>query len=186
MLILHEQEKAYNAIKFFIEHTHQCVKKKLYKLLYALDFEHFEKTGRSVTGYTYEAWRMGPVPVELDREIRNKDSELAANFEINEVMYGPYPGLEFKPKTPFEEKWFSRRELKLLKDIADRFVDRTTKEMEDWTHLPNMPWHRVYNEEQNPNGLIPYEYQLSGVDDETKELILEASNERDAIITHYQ
>ena len=39
-------------------------KKKLAKLLYYVDFDHFEyrESMKSVTGDKYKAWRMGPVP----------------------------------------------------------------------------------------------------------------------------
>lgn len=185
MLITHEQEKAYNAIKFFNERMGFCEKKKLFKLLYALDFEHFAMTGRTVTGYNYKAWKRGPVPIELDREIKNHDPELVATFNLEQ---GPsdYESLCLVGKTPFEEKWFSRRELAKLHDLADRFVDSTGGEMEEWTHQEGRPWHQVYKVEQRENQFIPFEYELNGEADDYKETILEIAQERESIIAHYQ
>ena len=65
MLVTHEREKLIQAINFFATHTKRCGKVKLFKLLYFLDFEPFQPTGRSVTGQDYSAWPMGPVPVAL-------------------------------------------------------------------------------------------------------------------------
>lgn len=188
MLVLHEQEKAYNAIKYFSQHTSMCGKKKLFKLLYALDFEHFAKTGRSVTGYTYVAWEMGPVPVELDREIKNEDSDLLANFELHSDSAGPYERLSFEPKTEFDSKVFSKRELAMLKDIADRFAQSTSKEMEDWTHQEGFPWQRVFEAEGRRNAVIPFEYELdlSNTTVEEKEEILDIAKEREELIAHYR
>jgi uncharacterized phage-associated protein len=186
MLILHEQEKAYNAIKYFSQNTGMCGKKKLFKLLYALDFEHFGTTGRSVTGYTYSAWKMGPVPIELDREIKNGGKELLENFDLRVDPAGPYERLCFEPKTPFNAKVFSRRELAILKDVADRFAHSTSKEMEDWTHQEGMPWQRVYEVEHRPNGIIPFEYQLDRLPPDEKEALLEVAQEREALVAHYQ
>lgn len=186
MLITHEQEKAYNAIKYFSEHTAMCGKKKLFKLLYALDFEHFAKTGRSVTGYTYQAWEMGPVPVELNREIKNNNAELLTSFDLKIEDAGPYGRVCFIPKTPFDAKMFSRRELAMLKDISIRFSDKTAKEMEDWTHQEGMPWHQVYEVEGRENAFIPFELELDRLPDEEKETILDIAKERQAIIAHYQ
>lgn len=59
-----------NAIIFFARNTKNCDTRKLYTLLYFLDFEHYAQTGRSVTGLTYYAYPEGPVPVELDKEIQ--------------------------------------------------------------------------------------------------------------------
>ncbi len=185
MLITHEQEKAYNAIKFFYEKTACCEKKKLFKLLYALDFEHFALTGRTVTGYNYKAWKMGPVPAELDREIKNLSPELLENFTLEQGPSG-YDSLCLVGKTPFEEKWFSRRELAKLRDIADRFMDATGTEMEQWTHREGMPWHQVYEVEGKENQFIPFEYELNGLPDEDKETILDIARDREAIISHYQ
>src|SRR3990172_3304724 len=42
-------------------------KKKLAKLLYFVDFDLYEKTQKSVTGDTYRALPMGPVPSALEK-----------------------------------------------------------------------------------------------------------------------
>lgn len=46
-------------------------KKKLAKLLYFADFNHFEVYEAPLTGATYRALPMGPVPDELDRAIKD-------------------------------------------------------------------------------------------------------------------
>ncbi len=187
MLLLHEQDKAYNAIKYFSEQTIVCEKKKLFKLLFFLDFEHFAQTGRSVTGYTYQAWRRGPVPVELFREINNPGADLLANFEIEQ---GPsdYDSLCLRAKTEFDPKYFSRRELKLMQDIADRFYDKTGGEMEQFTHREGTPWQRVYEVEGREGHQIPLSYQLDyeDADDEKRDAILDLAEERQVFIANYQ
>lgn len=52
-------EKLINAIIYFCTNTQVCMKTKLFKLLYLLDFEHFKVTGKSVTGLEYKAWKLG-------------------------------------------------------------------------------------------------------------------------------
>lgn len=187
MLILHEQEKAYNAIKYFYEHTGMCEKKKLFKLLYALDFEHFAKTGRTVTGYNYQAWRMGPIPVELDREIKNRSSDLLHAFNLEDGPSG-YDSLCLVGKTPFDSQYFSKREMEMLHDIADRFRDATGTEMEAWTHREGMPWQRVYEVEGRESAFIPFDYQLDyeDVGEEDKDAILDLAEERKSFIANYQ
>ncbi|HEV7681080.1 MAG TPA: Panacea domain-containing protein [Pyrinomonadaceae bacterium] len=60
---------------------------KLFKLLYFLDFEHYKKTGRSVTGLKYFAWPMGPVPVSLKDEISHPEEYLKEKVFILEVPH---------------------------------------------------------------------------------------------------
>lgn len=58
--------KYINAILFLCQSLGGSVigKKKLYKLLYYVDFDHYEykESMRSITGGEYVAWSMGPVP----------------------------------------------------------------------------------------------------------------------------
>ena len=72
MIVTHHREKLINAIIYFATHTKYCGKTKLLKLLYFLDFSHFKRTGKSVTGLDYFAWGMGPVPKELFKEFDRK------------------------------------------------------------------------------------------------------------------
>ena len=44
-------------------------KKKLAKLLYFADFDFFEKNQKPITGDTYKALPMGPVPVSFEKII---------------------------------------------------------------------------------------------------------------------
>lgn len=186
MIPNHRKEKAFNAITYFLNHTSLCNKKKTYKLLFIFDFEHFEQTGRSVTGYDYFAWDMGPVPKELHKAIQNNDAELLERFDIERQESGGYEAITLKNKLPFEPRFFSRRELELLKDIAGRFQMMTGKEMEHYTHTPGMPWYRVYNKEANKDAAIPYEYQLDKLGPEEQKIVLSIAEERKVFLANYQ
>lgn len=163
-----------------------CNKKKLFKLLYFLDFEHYAETGRSVTGFEYEAWPMGPVPPELDRRIKAEDSSLLEFVEIeHESGKRDYKRISFIPKKKFDEKYFSRRQLRMLANIADRFAMMTGTEMEEFTHREGMPWDRVYNLEANKDGQIPFEYELDKLSQIEKEVVLGMAEERKDFIQNY-
>jgi uncharacterized phage-associated protein len=86
VIITHEREKLIQAINFFARNTRKCGKTKLFKLLYFLDFEHFKLTGRSVTGLSYNAWKMGPVPVALFNEIEQPGDDLAKVVQFREIQ----------------------------------------------------------------------------------------------------
>lgn len=185
MLILHEQEKAYNAIKYFHANTMGCDKLKLYKLLFFLDFEHYAKTGRTVTGFHYRAWDHGPVPIELWRDMKYNPRALENDFSIEAGVSG-HDAQCLVPKTEYDASVFSKRERAILADVADRFQMMTATEIEDFTHREGSPWHQVYEVEKRRNADIPLEYQLANVDGETREVVLDLAKDRDAILAHFQ
>lgn len=183
MIVTHNREKLINAIIYFLENSSLIGKTKLFKLLYFLDFEHFKETGRSVTGLAYHAWKMGPVPVALQEEIENPEPDLAENLEIDVGENNGYKYTNFKPKSRFDSKHFTKRELRLLKEIADRYYMCNAKEMVYWTHLEKEPWHRVWELENRKFEKIPYEYVL---EESEEEIIQSLASEREELIDNYQ
>ena len=99
MIINHHKEKAYHAATFFLNNIPTCSEENLRILLYAFDFEHYRQTGRSVTNLNYEAWTKGETPAEILDAIKNKNADICESFN---------------------EKFFSKRQLKLLQDIASK------------------------------------------------------------------
>lgn len=187
MIINYHKEKAFNAITYFLNHTSICNKKKLYKLLYLLDFEHFEQTGRNVTGFDYFAWKMGPVPTELHEAIDSNDEKLIEYFEIEkQVDKRGRETVTLKNKQQFEEKYFTKRELKLLGSLSDRFELMNGDEMETFTHREGMPWYRVWVEEKKNQKQIPYEYALDRLEATEREIILSIAEDRKAFLENYQ
>lgn len=142
MLIEHDREKQLNSIIYFLSNTKFCGKTKLFKLLYYLDFMHFRETGRSVTNMDYFAWNYGPVPKKLFEEIEKPPADLKENVLIpptkNEKTF-----VELKPKKKFDDKYFTRRELRLLEKVAFIFRDAEADAMVEASHLPNHPWDKT-------------------------------------------
>lgn len=142
MLIEHDREKQLNSIIYFLSNTKSCGKTKLCKLLYYLDFMHFRETGRSVTNMDYYAWNYGPVPKKLFEEMESPPADLKANISIppanNEKTF-----VELKPKKKFDDRYFTKRELRLLEKVAFIFRDAEAKDMVEASHLPNHPWDKT-------------------------------------------
>ena len=187
MFINHNKEKISNAITYFLNRTSWSGKKKIYKLLFILDFEHFKQTGRSVTGFDYFAWRMGPVPAELDEAIDNNSEDILDNFDI-EVQKGKrnIKTVYLQPKKEFDARFFSRRELQLLENIAERFEMSSGDDMVWFTHREDEPWYRVWEIEKRRFDKIPYEYVLDELEKSDKENILEVARERTAFLEAYR
>jgi len=161
MLITHEREKLINAIVYFVRNTNHCGHVKLFKLLNFLDFDHFKETGRSVTGLEYFAWTWGPVPKKLFFEIKGKiggDMAEAVTFETRRPEENdskkPTP---IKLKKQFDSKYFSKRELRLLENLAFIFKDATADDMSKISHTEFMPWKKTIDAKGEKEHIV---YQL--------------------------
>ena len=185
MIVTHNREKLLNAIIYFSKNAGLLNKTKLYKLLYFLDFEHFKETGRSVTGLEFQAWEMGPVPVALEEELENPKDDFIENIEISirQNKKGYNPSTDLIPRTKFNSKHFTKRELRILKDVVERFALCSTEELISLTHREGQPWHRVWEVENQHFVKIPYEYVL---EENEKDYIQSLEVEREEILNNYK
>src|SRR5919106_3734611 len=138
MLLTHEREKLINTIVFFARETNCLGKTKLFKLLYFLDFEHFKETGRSVTDLDYYAWKMGPVPVALHEEVDMPEPDMAEKLQFEEKPVKHGTMLTIKPLAKFEPSYFSKRELRIMEQLAEEFKDMLAEDMIEATRLENL------------------------------------------------
>lgn len=151
MALSREREKLLNAIIFFCNYTKHCYKLKLMKLLYYLDFWHFKETGKPVTDQIYKAWKMGPVPQKIYNELspdKNPD-DLREFLFVEEEVFDEINNkrkLVIKPQKPFNEKIFTKREIEVLKKVAEIFYEATGEQIKDSTHMKNAPWDKTVKE----------------------------------------
>lgn len=175
--------KLINAIIFFSERTRYCHKIKLFKLLYFLDFQHYQEVGRNVTGLEYFAWPKGPVPSDLDNEIKEGEFVGASDQLLVEFYKGgEYQRVDFVPQVSFESALFSPRELRIMDSLANEFRDCLADKMIESTHLENLPWHQVYEVNGDKLGKIPYELAIKG--GESVE-VAKMAKERDEFIRNF-
>jgi hypothetical protein len=137
MLISRNREKLINAIVYFASHTQHVGKVKLFKLLYLLDFAHFRETGRSVTGMDYRAWKMGPVPLDLMQEWEGLEPDMAKAVDIVPETGVDHMRYRVVPKVTFDDSYFSKRELRLMQELATRFHKELTTPMTTPTGMPS-------------------------------------------------
>lgn len=156
MIVTHHREKLIQAIVYFAHYTQHCGKTKLFKLLYLLDFEHFRQTGRNVTGSDYFAWRMGPVPVAVDEEWNEFEPDLASAIRVEPEIQFDYSRQKVIPLIEFDDSHFSKRELRLLDEIATNYETQWAKDMVDVTHAENGAWDKVWDGGRGYNQRIEY------------------------------
>ena len=174
MLISREREKLINTIVYFAGNTQSCGKLKLIKLLYLLDFSHFRMTGKSVTGLEYAAWMMGPVPVSFFEEWDDMRPDMAAAVEIRPEQVIDYIRETVHPRVAFDPTHFTRRELRLMEDLAQRFRDDLTRPMINVTHEEAGPWSAIWDNGRGRNERIPLNLALRP-DDPDKEGVLDSA-----------
>ena len=182
MLIDKSREKLLNVIIYFANNTVYCGKTKLYKLLYFLDFQHYQEIGKSVTSLKYFAWKMGPVPVRLEDLFQFPDT-FKDYLEIETIRINKGEMVNFKPKKNFNERIFSRREIKILESLVKKHRNDLAENMIEATHLENLPWHKVYEIEKRKQALIPYSYALKKSEKETMEWLIK---EREEVEENYK
>jgi uncharacterized phage-associated protein len=172
MIITYHREKLLNAIIYMANNTMFCGKTKLLKLLYFLDFKHFKQTAKSVTGLDYYAWEKGPVPKKLFEELSgNMKPDMRESIQ-NIIISESFQKITAKKK--FDDQYFSKREMRLLGEIAYIFKDAKANDMVESTHLFNEPWEKTKNEK----GLFsPIDYMLA-VDSDIYSLSYNEAKER--------
>lgn len=180
MLISKDREKLINTVLFFAVNTQHCGKVKLFKLLYLLDFAHFRETGRSVTGLDYRAWKMGPVPFQLVQEWDQLEPDLAAAVDIAPEQVIDFIRERVVPKVNFDDALFTKRELRLMHELAARFRDEYTRPLVNFTHFERGPWDKIWDGGRGNNERMPYTLAVAD-DDPNREAILSAAQEKDGL-----
>ncbi len=109
----------------------------LYKLLYFIDFNYYEKYEEQFIGATYIKNNYGPTPREFIKII----DEMEAKREIVKVKdkYFQYPQRKYLPlKTPDLSK-LKANELKIIDDVLDKLSDMNAAEISKYSHN-DIPW----------------------------------------------
>lgn len=174
-----------NAIIFFAKNTEACGKIKLFKLLYMLDFEHFRQTGKSVTGFEYQAWKFGPVPVSLMQEWEDLDGDLRAAVDIvpEKVIDFTRETVKARDGVDFDDADFTARQVSIMTQLAARFRTTRSPVMIDVTHEQNGAWDKVWAGGVGAQAPIPYALAIPD-DALDRDAILESADEARGISSH--
>lgn len=169
-----------NAIVFFAENARYCGKIKLFKLLYLLDFEHFRQTGKSVTGFEYQAWKFGPVPLDLMEEWEELSDDMASAVHIVEEKVIDYDrqAVKVNEGVAFDPDEFTPRQLKIMEALAARYRDTYSPKMIDVTHEQNGAWDKVWHGGEGAHQSIPYPLAIPDDDADRNALLQVAAEQR--------
>jgi len=121
----------------------------LYKLLYFIDFDFYERFEQQLTGARYMKNHYGPTPIEFKKVVE----EMEERGEIEKVR-SSYFQFDQKKLLPHREpnlKNLSAQEIKHIDEVLARLSDKNANELSDYSHS-DIPW-KVHK----PGELISYE-----------------------------
>ena len=137
---IYSEAKLQQVILYFLEHINNVHlgRTKLMKLLYFVDFDHYEAHGQSVTGAAYRKLPHGPYPDKIEKLIaRMEDSGLVRGVKVDHKGYAQNRLITLKGK--FDPAKFSGTELQALERVAADWADATAAQIEAATHR-EAPW----------------------------------------------
>lgn len=116
----------------------------IYKLLYFIDFDYYEKYQKYLIGATYIKNTHGPSPVSFAKISRDLENQ-GKLVEVNSKYFGYDQKKYLVTKEP-EVSSLTAEELKHIDNELERLASKTAKELSDLSHI-DTPW-RVANERQ--------------------------------------
>jgi len=109
----------------------------IYKLLYFIDFDYYERYEEQLIGATYLKNKFGPTPLEF-RAIVDK---MMAKGEIIEIKdkYFEYPRRKYLPLRKPDLGIMKGNEVEVIDDVLDRLSDMNARQISDYSHN-DVPW----------------------------------------------
>ncbi len=147
-----ELTKFNQMVAFFAQKIHPF-KVKMCKLLFYADFAHFKRTGRSISGVSYIAIGMGPVPSNFDGLFNEARRQGFLHIEYQDFQNGG-TGEQFLPgAAAFDKTVFNNSEFQVLQEVCTRFAESGTSEMIRMSHEEE-----AWKAGTAGNGLISYRH----------------------------
>jgi len=109
----------------------------IYKLLYFIDFNFYEKYEEQLIGATYIKNRYGPTPIEF-KKIADK---MIKDEEIIKVesSYFEYPQTKYLPLRKADLSKLKAHEIEVIGDVLNRLSDMNAVQISEYSHN-DVPW----------------------------------------------
>ena len=109
----------------------------LYKLLYFIDFDYYERFEEQLIGAKYIKNHFGPAPIEFKKIV----DEMEKRGEIERIRskYFQHDQKKYLPRRSPDLSGISARELAHIDDVLCRLSGKSAKELSDYSHS-DTPW----------------------------------------------
>src|SRR4030066_92404 len=109
----------------------------IYKLLYFIDFDFYEKYEEQLIGASYIKNKYGPTPVEfkkiVDRMIKDEEIEKVKSD------YFSFPQTKYLPRKKADLSKLKANEVALIDDVLNRLSDMNANQISEHSH-EDVPW----------------------------------------------
>ncbi len=109
----------------------------LYKLLYFIDFDYYEKFEEQLLGATYIKNHFGPTPVEFKKIVESLESK--GELETVKSKYFLHEQTKYLPRRQSNISILNAQEIKHIDDVLFRLSDKSAMELSDYSHK-DVPW----------------------------------------------
>lgn len=109
----------------------------IYKLLYFIDFDYYEKYEEQLIGATYIKNKFGPTPVSFAKIV--KDLEKEGKIVEVKSKHFDYDQTKYVPAVEADVSSLCGQELKHIDDELERLAHLTAKQLSDLSHK-DTPW----------------------------------------------
>lgn len=171
-------DKVGNAIVYLSEKLGQLSKTKVLKLIYILDEMSIKRNGIPFFNLKYKVWKFGPVSEEIFIDL-SSETMLLKKY-IGRVAEDGITSII--PNVKFDDSEFSDNDMLLMDEVIQIFGNKSAKELVEFTHRINAPWHQtakehgvldlLENEEINNTELLVDMSSIVAHDDRKKHLYL--------------
>ena len=110
----------------------------LYKLLYFIDFDYYEKTGQSITGLSYVRNHFGPTPAIDFKQVVTSMKKLG-ELEVIDTKFFNNSQKKYLPTKSANLRNLSANEIKHIDETLGRLSDKTASELSELSHY-DTPW----------------------------------------------
>ncbi|OGW26202.1 MAG: repressor protein [Nitrospirae bacterium GWC2_42_7] len=109
----------------------------IYKLLYFIDFDFYEKYEEQLIGATYMKNQYGPTPIEFAKIIE----QMIKKGEIEKVKsdYFSYPQTKYMPRNKPDLTKFKASEIELIDNVLNRLSEMNASQISAYSHS-DVPW----------------------------------------------
>ena len=109
----------------------------LYKLLYFIDFDYYEKFEEQLVGATYIKNHFGPTPVEFKKIVESMEEK--GELETVKSKYFQHEQTKYLPRREPDISVLNAKEIKHIDEVLSRLSDKNATELKDYSHK-DVPW----------------------------------------------
>jgi len=109
----------------------------IYKLLYFIDFDFYEKYEDQLIGATYIKNRYGPTPIEFQKIVER----MIKKEEITKIesKYFQYPQTKYLPLRKADLSELRANEIEIIDDVLKKLSDMSAAQISEYSHN-DVPW----------------------------------------------